>query len=109
MYDLTGTLGSDLLGKYHSSATDAEGDTYSWWCDTTDTDVDCHEGTGIVHWVDLTDGRRVQYGCGTCLTVDVDHSDGAFGFALVAMLDDPWFSQNAEGQAIHPISVPLPI
>ena len=101
VYDLTGTLGSDQLGKYHSSATNAEGDTYSWWCDTTDTDVDCQEGTGIVHWVNLTDGRRVQYGCETCLTVDLDHSDGAFGFALAPMTDDPWDFLSADGETIH--------
>jgi hypothetical protein len=101
VYNLTGTQGSNLLGKYHSSATNAEGDTYNWWCDTTDTDVDCHEGTGIVRWVDLTDGRRVQYGCESCLTVDLDHSDGAFGFTLVPMTDDPWGVLNTDGQTIH--------
>jgi hypothetical protein len=101
VYDLTGTLGGNLLGSYHSSATDADGNIDSWWCDSTNSSVDCHEGTGLIHWVDLTDGRRVQYGCERCLTVDLDHSDGAFGFAIVSAVDDPWSFLNANHQVLH--------
>jgi hypothetical protein len=101
IYNLSGTAKSHLLGTYHESSTTLDGTTYSAYCNTTATSVDCQEGTGLIHWIDTTDGKHIQYGCEICLPVDLDHSDGAFGFALVPLSDAPLPFNVKEGTLIH--------
>ncbi|MGD1062446.1 MAG: hypothetical protein ABR860_04220 [Terracidiphilus sp.] len=101
IYGLEGTLGSRLLGAYHQRATTADGTTYSAWCDTNPTSVDCNEGTGLIHFVTLADGRSIQYGCENCLPVDLDHSDGLSGFELVPLSDAPIPFSLKDGNLIH--------
>jgi hypothetical protein len=101
IYELEGTLGSSLLGTYHQSGTTADGTTYSAWCNTSSTSVDCQEGTGLIHFVKTADGRNIQYGCEQCLAVDLDHSSGLSGFALVDSSDAPLPFNLKDGTVVH--------
>jgi hypothetical protein len=96
VYDQTGVLGSNLNGDYHASFTDAQGNTSSVYCTSTSSNTDCNEGTGMMYWVTLPNKRRLYF-TGIDPAVDLDHSDGVGGFAIVSMLNDPLSSDSKGG------------
>jgi len=100
-YDQVGTIGGNLLGDYHASYTDATGNTSSAYCNTTDASADCHEGAGVIYWVELHDKRRLYFERSRDPAVDLDHMvtpvNTTFDFAAVS--GDP-LSRGSNGEAI---------
>ena len=76
VYGQTGILvtQSDSVGSL-ASYTDAEGHTSSVYCNSTESTVDCHEGSGLHVFLALPDGSHIQLPDDMSIAYDLDHKD----------------------------------
>lgn len=99
-YDQVGTVGGNSLGDYYESYTSANGNTTDAYCNTTNTSVDCHEGSGLIYWVKLPNKRRLYFEL-RYPAVDLDHMVTPVTTTLdFATVSEGPLSWSADGKAI---------
>lgn len=90
VYGQTGILvtQSDSGGSL-ARYTDADGHTSSVRCNSTESTVDCHEGTGLHVFLALPDGTHIQLPDNMSIAYDIDHKDDANSVGYPSFIPGP--------------------